>query len=163
MNSNIVRRAKVSWWGWKMLWGRVKKKKLSVCPKQEFNFLSTSWWWFWCFPTLPSSKDKAITIMKIYYQIWTNGICNKVTLDVDPKDHISTIKRAIQDKEGICLDRQHLLTLFCDGKHLENSKTLADYQISENAMLLASIRCDDGTHRIYVKVSWTGKTIPLGK
>ena len=101
--------------------------------------------------------------MKIYYQIWTNGICNKVTLDVDPKDHISTIKRAIQDKEGICLDRQHLLTLFCDGKHLENSKTLADYQISENAMLLASIRCDDGTHRIYVKVSWTGKTIPLGK
>ena len=101
--------------------------------------------------------------MKIFYQIWTNGICNTVSVEVDPLDHISTIKRAIQDREGICLDRQQLLTLYCDGKHLENSKTLADYNISENATLLSSIRCDDGTHRIYVKVSWTGKTIPLGK
>ena len=99
--------------------------------------------------------------MKIFYQIWTNGIRNTEILEVEPIDHISTIKRAIQDKEGICMDRQHLLTLYCDGKLLENSKTLSDYNISENATLLSSIRCDDGTFRIFVKVSWTGTTIPL--
>ena len=100
--------------------------------------------------------------MQIFYQIWSNGICNTVTLEVDPLDHISTIKRKIQDKEGLCLDRQHLLTLYCDGKHLDNHRTLHDYNISENSTLLTSIRCDDAMHRIFVKVSWTGMTIPLG-
>ncbi len=50
-------------------------------------------------------------------------------LNVQPNDSIKTIKRKIEEKEGIPMDEQ---TLIFEGSHLDDSRHLDDYHIQKN-------------------------------
>ena len=69
-------------------------------------------------------KNKNIII--IFFKTLTGKI---ITLDVEPSDTIENVKKKIYEKEGIKPDEQRFLF---EGKYLENTKTIGDYNIKEN-------------------------------
>jgi len=60
-----------------------------------------------------------------------------VTLKCQPNDNILSIKRKIQDKEGISAEDQRLLF---SGKQLEDEKILSDYGIEKESVLFLILR-----------------------
>ena len=69
-------------------------------------------------------KNKNIII--IFFKTLTGKI---ITLDVEPSDTIENVKKKIYEKEGIKPDEQRFLF---EGKYLEDTKTIGDYNIKEN-------------------------------
>ena len=66
--------------------------------------------------------------MLIFYR---NFVCKVVTLEVEPSDTIESVRAKIRDKEGMAPDHNKPETpilIFC-GKHLQDEKTLLDYNI----------------------------------
>jgi len=79
-----------------------------------------------------------------------------IALAVEPKDTIASVKRKIQEKEGIPADEQRLIF---SGTALEDDRTVADYNIQKESNLNLEQRPPGGM-QIFVK-TLDGKAIAL--
>jgi tetratricopeptide (TPR) repeat protein len=135
--------------------------KVSVYPKLEL-----------CNPLSKSKKDREAEASSTQptgppYQripiLVKTLVGKKIELSVYRTDSIGTVKRAIEEKEGILPADQRLIYA---GKQLEDDRTLVYYNVPSNGILHLVIRlgtteaCANGRLQLFVK-SLTGKIIVI--
>ncbi|KAF9617426.1 hypothetical protein IFM89_036387 [Coptis chinensis] len=75
---------------------------------------------------------------KIHVKMLQTG--KPITLDVDMRDTVLTIKHRIQNKEGISVGQQELFYL---GEELDDGRTIASYNIEGGSTIYAVFRLGD--------------------
>ena len=101
----------------------------------------------------PGKTREYSTNMQIYVKTQTG---KTIALDVEARDTIKDVKHKLEKGKGIDTDHQ---ILFYKGKQVVDTRTLSDYNIQHNSILLLWIRIKGGK-QIFVK-TLTGKTITL--
>jgi ubiquitin len=84
-------------------------------------------------------------------QIFVKSINGKSrTLNVQPTDTIARMKQIIQDKEGIAPEEQRLIFA---GKNLDDTKTVADYNLQSESTVHLVLRVRGGGKKTGKKTS----------
>ena len=82
-----------------------------------------------------------------------------ITLDVEPSDLVESVKRKIQDKEGVPYVLQRLVFA---GEQLEDSRTLSDYSMQNDATLHLVLRLRGGMMHALRKQDEGRKSASIG-
>jgi Ubiquitin family len=103
----------------------------------------------WCVQSLVSTLasnlvDKNGKMIEGNMQLYVGTLTGKqFVIFVNSSDTIDMVKMRVREIEGIPIDQQRLIWI---GKQLEDDRTLASYNIQENAILKLVLRLRGGMH-----------------